>query len=237
MCVIWLSGKAGIGKSSAMAMLASDWEEGTTDAESKLSQFAFTLLIELRKVNDNSTLEKIILKQHGLMAKKIPESQIQSILEGEAGRVLLLIDGYDEYRKGTNEGIDDAIKNGFGECFVILTSRDGYIPQDILKEMDGEVEITGLSHKNILKCAAKYLESEERANDLIPQCKEIDIYDLLHVPIILLMVVVLYYKTNKLPTSQTEIVKSIIFMCMDRSAKKHFNKKAKDIEGFEEMLY
>ena len=201
-----------------------------------LSQFSFTFLIELRNVNDKSRLEQIILKQHGLTGKNIPESQIRSILEGESGRVLLLLDGYDEYREGTNADIDDAIENSIGECFVILTSRDGYIPKDILDNMDGEVEITGLSHKNIRKCAAKYLESEERANDLIEKCKEINIYDLLHIPIILLMVVVLYHKTEELPTSQTEIVKSIIFMCMDRSAMKHFNKKAKDIEGLEEML-
>ena len=139
------------------------------------------------------------------------------------------MDGYDEYQKGTNADIDDAIENGLGECFVILTSRDGYIPKDILDKMDGEVEITGLSPKNIRKCTAKCLESEKRAKDLIRKCKKIGIYNLLHMPIILLMVVVLYYKTNQLPISKTEIVKSIIFMCMDCSAMK----QAKDIEGLE----
>ena len=103
--------------------------------------------------------------------------------------------------------------------------------------MDGEIEITGLSRENILKCATKYLESEDHAKDLLAKCKAVNIYDLLHIPIILLMVVVLYNTRKQLPTSLTEIVKSIIFMCMDRSTMKHFGKKAKDVEGLEDMLY
>ena len=224
-----------MGKSSSMAILASDWVEGS--AESKLSQFAFTFLISLCHVNDNSMLQQIIIKQHGLKGKNIPESQIRSILDGEFGKVLLLIDGYDEYAKGTNDDLDTAIEDTIGECFLILTSRDGdYISKDILDKMDGEIEITGLSDENIIKCASKYLESDKLAKDLIEKSKNADIYDLLHIPIVLLMVVFLYYKTKQLPKSQTEIVKSIVFMCIDRSSMKHFGKKAKDIEGLEDML-
>ena len=159
-------GKAGIGKSSAIAILASDWVEGSS--ESKLNQFVFTFLIQLHHVNDNSTLEQIIIKQHGLTGKKISESQIRLILEGESGKVLLLFDGYDEYTKGTNADIDETIENTIGECFIILTSRDAdHISKETLNKMDGEVEIIGLSDENILKCATKYLESEELAKDLI----------------------------------------------------------------------
>ena len=113
--LFFFPGEAGIGKSSSMAILASDWLEGRTEGNnSKLSDFAFVFLIELRNVNNNSTLEQIIIKQHGLKSKNIPESQIRSILEEESGKVLLLLDGYDEYKKGTNDDIDTAIENSIG---------------------------------------------------------------------------------------------------------------------------
>ena len=101
------AGRAGIGKSSSMAILASDWVEGDNqDARenSMLDQFDFVFLIELRYVNNNSSLEQIIIKQHGLKGKDISESQIRSILRGRSGgKVLLMFDGYDEYQKGTND--------------------------------------------------------------------------------------------------------------------------------------
>ena len=232
-----IAGEAGVGKSSSMAILASDWAEGST--ESNLSQFHFIFLILLRHVNDNSTLEQIVIKQHGLRAKNIPESHIKSILYGLVNcKVLLLLDGYDEYKKGTNEYIDTAIEDTIGDMFLILTSRDGdYISKGTLAKMDGEIEITGLSKQNIVKCATKYLESKEEAEDLIGKCHQTGIFDLLHIPIILLMGVVLYHKTKELPTSLTELVQSIIIMCMDRSTLKHFGTKVKDIDGLEDLLH
>ena len=222
-----------------MAILASDWAEGdqsNDDTSNKLSQFNFVFLVELRYVNDNSSLAQVIIKQHGLKGKQITECEIKSILLEES--VLLLLDGYDEYKKGKNTDIDAAIEDTIGNCFLILTSRDGeYISKDILNKMDGEIEITGLSDENVLHCASRYLESEHLAKDLIKKAKIIGIEDLLHVPIVLLMVSVLYYTEKELPESLTQIIESIVFMCMDRSTMKHFGKKAREIIGLDHLLY
>ena len=60
-----------------MAMLALDWvsENEGNSMQTKLSQFDLVFLIELRYVNNNSSLEQIIMKQHGLTGKKVTESQ------------------------------------------------------------------------------------------------------------------------------------------------------------------
>ena len=236
---IFIAGRAGIGKSSSMAILASDWVEGDQNngsTSSKLSQFDFVFLVELRYVNDNSSLAQIIIKQHGLKGKQITETEIKSILLEES--VLLLLDGYDEYKKGKDTNIDAAIEDTIGNCFLILTSRDGdYISKDILNKMDGEIEITGLSDENVLHCASKYLESKDLAKDLIEKAKIIGIEDLLHIPIVLLMVSVLFYIEKELPESLTQIIERIVFMCMDRSTMKHFGKKAKEILGLDHLLY
>ena len=237
------SGGTGIGKSSSMEILASDWASSPNQLSTnhKLNQFDFLFLIELGYVNDNSSLEKIIIKQHGLNGIDVIESQISSILKGtstDETRVLLILDGYDEYKKGTNADIDAAIEDTIGDCFLILTSRDGgYISKNILDKMDGEIEITGFSDENILKCTARYLESDELCYKLISKAKEVGIYGLLHVPILLLMVCVLYYSTMQLPSSQTQLIWQILQMCMDRSAIKYFGMKAKHLVGLEHLLY
>ena len=41
-------------------------------------------------------------------------------------KTLLMLDGYDEYKPGTNKDIDDAIEKTVGSTVLILTSRPGY---------------------------------------------------------------------------------------------------------------
>ena len=222
-----------------MAMLASDWIdkcEGSGKTETKLSQFDLVFLVELRYVNDNSSLEQIIIKQHGLKGKGVSESQIRSILEEQS--VLLILDGYDEYQKGTNSDIDSAIEDTVGDCFLILTSRDGdYISKETLDKFDGEIVITGFNDQSMFECAAKYLESEEMAERLIWEASNCMIKDLLQIPIILLMACVLFFEIQKLPKSHTAIIDKIVEMCLDRSALKHFGRKAMEIPGLEDKLY
>ena len=224
-----------------MAVLASDWSESpvgeTSLSGNQLDQFEYVFFIELRYVDDNSSLERIIIKQHGLQGVK--EHELSSVLRDEAsGKVLLLLDGYDEYKKGTNEDIDAAIEDSLANCFLILTSRDGdHISNATRKKFDGEIEIIGLSHNSIMQYAAKYFESEKIAEDLYEKAKEAGIAELLKLPIILLMVCILYDEKQQLPKSQMEIISSIIDMFMDRSALKHFGMRAKDIVGLKQMLY
>ena len=162
--------------------------------------------------------------------------KIRSILEEQS--VLLILDGYDEYQKGTNASIDAAIEDTVGDCFLILTSRDGdYISKETLDKFDGEIEITGFSPSSIFQCAAKYLESEEMANRLIEEASSLMITDLLQIPIILLMACVVYFRGKKLPKSHTAIIDKIVEMFLDRSALKHFGAKWRQIPGLETKLY
>ena len=228
-----------------MAMLASDWanlphEKGVESTnENPIGKFDFVFLIELGHVKDNSSLEKIIIQQHGLTNKNISERQIKNILEKESeGKVLLILDGYNEYNKGTNAAIDSAIEDTIGHCFLIVTSRDGdYISNDVRNRLDGEIEITGLSSENIQKYGTNYFENEETGRKLQQKAVEVGIAELLRIPIILLMVCILYDQLKKLPRSQTEIISRIVALLLDRSALKHFKKKYMKIPGILQHLF
>ena len=236
MCMDWVERKGNASLEAGATAMSQEVGEEADDTD-ELSQFGFVFFIELRRVNDNSSLEQIILKQHGLK-RKLSEAEISSILTGETGgKVLILFDGYDEYAEGTNEDIDSAIEDTIGDCFLIVTSRDdNYIPKRLLNKFDGEVKINGFARQNVKKCASKYLESESKANEMLLRAEEAGIDDFLRVPIILLMVCVLFEEKKDLPSSQSKIIAEIVNHCINRSAMKHLKKKRTEIENLDQML-
>ena len=156
-----------------------DWAEDKAPQE--LQQFDFVFLITLRDVDSNIPIEHLVIKQHKRMkANWIAAEKVKSMLEGTVKcKVLLLFDGYDEYQKSTNTSINDAISDTIGDCFIIITSRPGdYMSRDDRDQMDGEIQIVGLSKVNILKCASKYLGSDVMANGLMNTGQEVGIHEL-----------------------------------------------------------
>ena len=163
----------------------------------------------------------------------------------------LLLDGYDEYKRGTNKDIDEAIQSGIGNCFLFLTSRPGYVEKNIQDRMDGEVKIDGFSPEKIRECCNLYLGSEEQTNILLNQAKKVGIchfvniggrefwtdQGLLRIPIILLMTCVIFDEKQSLPKKKTEIIGTIIELMMDRSTLKHFGSKSSELQQLDSLLY
>ena len=129
---------------------------------SDLVPFDLVFLIRLRYVKKGQSLVEIIKKQHDGIEQVSPE-HLQSILMGETTlKVLLMLDGYDEYKPGTNAQIDKAIESTIGNCFLILTSGVGdYLNKPIRDKMDGEIIIEGFS-KEKLKSAASNTSTVEK---------------------------------------------------------------------------
>ena len=132
-----------------MAMLAMDWAEDKAPTE--LQQFDFVFLVALKNVSKNIPLEEVILQQHGKMRTMgVSKEQIKKFIREK--RALILFDGYDEYRKGTNTDIDNAITDSLGSCFILVTSRPGeYMKKPDRDQMDGEVQITGFSDEAVIR--------------------------------------------------------------------------------------
>ena len=196
-------------------------------------------LIQLRYVLKDNRLAEIIKSQHDKLST-VSTEHISAIIEGKTkNKVLLLMDGYDEYKPGTNRDIDTAIDKTIGNCFLLLTSRPGYINQIVKDKMDGEVTIEGFSPENVKKCAYFYLESEELRDQMLQQAKASAIDELLRVPIILLMTCQLYYEKGHLPQTKTEIVGSIYELSMDRTTLKenNFRRKSTEIENLKSTLF
>ena len=201
-----------------------------------LRKFDFVFLLQLRYVDGKSTLAELIIKQHKYLHNVDPNF-IMSVLEGKMKvLVLLLVDGYDEYTPGISKDIDKMIEQGIGNCFVILTSRPGFLNKQIRDMFDGEITIQGLSKENIKKCAEKYLQNKEKSDKLLEHAQHIGVDDLLKVPITMLMTCVVFDGKNELPKRKTELVRTIFELSMDRTMLEIFNKKSQDLENIDTLL-
>ena len=188
------------------------------------------------------SLAQLLVKEHELEDTDI--ELVGNIIRGKTKySTLLLLDGYDEYTPGINTELDIALQKHLGKCFLILTSRPKEskdFTKEIREKMDGEVVIEGFSEQNIKKCCSQYLGSEEAERLLEAARTNARIYELLKVPIILLIVSVLYNDDDKksLPESRTEFYEDLYEFLMDRSTLKpnNFGCYSSEIPNLQSML-
>ncbi len=154
-----------------MANLALEWIKNRILSDEK---FHLVFLIQLRNVFSNMTMAEVIKAQHEeLEDHNVSTKYIDDILMGRTNqRVLLLLDGYDEYTRTTNKDIDRFIERRMGNCFVILTSRPEFLKKSIKSQMDAEAVITGLSHENIWRYSLQILQDEDKVQKLLKQFVE-----------------------------------------------------------------
>ena len=142
--------------------------------------FDFVFIIRLRNVGTDTSLAQVIIDQHEELDHEDRE-YIEALLSRKTSqKVLLLLDGYDEYTAGTNTALDKAIKSGIGKCFTILTSRPGtddsgdksYVSKEIKEKMDGEVRIDGFNEESKRRFCTEYFGSEEESQKFLKEAKE-----------------------------------------------------------------
>ena len=85
-----------------MANLAVNWVRKSDEAGIKLNdKFDLVLLILLKNVKTDHNLNKLIIEHHRLNknGREIIEDEINFIVQDPSRRLLLIFDGYEDYRK------------------------------------------------------------------------------------------------------------------------------------------
>ena len=136
-------------------------------------------IVRLRKVDADTSLAQVIIDQHEKLDGEDREYVEALLSRKTTQKVLLLLDGYDEYTAGTNKALDKAIESGIGNCFTILTSRPGtdsgdktYVSQEIRDKMDGQVRIKGFNEESKKRFCTEYFGSEKESRKLLKQAKQ-----------------------------------------------------------------
>ncbi len=212
-----------------MKHLALSWV--AKDAEN-LRKFDLVFRIVLNSVRRKNSIEEVIIAQHkSLKSRRVQPKEVRSILEGNTKqKVLILIDGHDEYKMGTNSDIDDAItKDLLPDCWIVLTSRDSKQLKKIEDDMDLKAEILGFDPARVEEYITKYLGSEEKCAELLTIAKNSGIinrkysrdkgwhdhFGILCVPLLLHMICVLFTREVSLPRTRHEIISAIAERCPD----------------------
>ncbi|KAL9979746.1 hypothetical protein ACROYT_G017454 [Oculina patagonica] len=244
---ILVQGETGIGKTTFVKRLLVDWsnlEEAKMDEEWKeaLRKFELVVSINLKEVSKCQTLREVIS-----CSRLFPEDEEQSVddllgyIRKNQDKVLLVFDGYDEYRTGSeaeekygsrnNSPIYEIFSgNILRDCTVLVTTRSSRA-DEIRGPADIQAEITGFNISDRKEFMGKVLDSETQVADLLQFLWKSKMEDLARVPLLTLFFCLLWKEEKEtlieLIESKTKLYQEIVEHIVQHSHRKHFSQMLK----------
>ena len=216
-------GRPGIGKSTFCKKAAYDWSKASKEI---LMNFSIVLLIKLRDVCDVGNIRDVLLASK-LLASDGPISvdSLYDYVINNQDKVLLILDGYDEYSFARKHSPILAIWKGeqLRDCHVIVTTRQ--LKCDELRGPSHvQLEIQGFkSWERKRTYARKFMASEQDCDEFMSYLKEKDLYDMAEIPLLLLMLCILWKEKHHkgLPKSRADIFTQFIQTMLDHKGGSH----------------
>ena len=216
-------GRPGIGKSTFCKKAAYDWSKALKEI---LNNFSILLLIKLRDVCDVGNIRDV-LRASKLLASDGPISvdSLYDYITNNQDKVLLILDGYDEYSFAEERSPILAIWKGeqLRDCHVIVTTRQ--LKCDELRGPSHvQLEIQGFkSWERKRTFARKFLASEQDLDEFMSYLEEKDLGDMAEIPLLLLMLCILWKEKHHegLPKSRADIFTQFIQTMLDHKGGSH----------------
>ena len=216
-------GRPGIGKSTFCKKAAYDWSKALTEI---LKNFFVLILIKLRDVSDVGNIRDV-LRASKLLASDGPISvdSLYDYIINNQDKVLLILDGYDEYSCAKEHSPILEIWKGeqLRDCHVIVTTRQ--LKCDELRGPSHvQLEIQGFkSWERKETFARKFMAGEEDLNEFRLYLEEKDLVDMAEIPLLLLMLCSLWKEKRHegLPKSRADIFTQFIQTMLDHKGGSH----------------
>ena len=231
---ILVQGQTGIGKTTFVKKLALDWaqlnlddEKGYDETAVALKKFQLLVAVNLKEVSKHQSL-KDVLSCSNIFAeedKSMTDGLLKYITDNQ-DKVLLVFDGYDEYRCGRDSDIFKIFKGDkLRDCYVLTTSRiskaDDLRESRVLKVL--RAEIVGFSHCDISSYMKRKLGSDKDAENLLHHLHKKHLFALAKSPLLLLFLCTLWKEGHleSWPKTKTDLYVQMVQSVLDHNQAKH----------------
>ena len=231
---ILVYGRPGIGKSTFTKKLTVDWSR---DNKEILKKFAVVLLIKLRDVC-NSKDVCAMLKKAELLSADDSEvfDQLYDYIRLNQEKVLLILDGYDEYSAEKSSPVHLIWKGSqLRDCTLLVTTRP--LKKDELRPgSHAQFEICGFDHWQVKKFALKFLHDQTEVNNFTEFLYERDLWGLAEIPLLLLMLVLTWKKYQGSLTSRSDLYYKFCQTLLDHVTAKTSDETLRSMDEYREDL-
>ena len=241
---ILVQGQTGIGKSTFVKKLAVDWAElddSTPEDKQKdiLNTFELLVVVNLKEVSKFQSLKDVISRSSifAWEEKYLTDSLLNYITNNQS-KVLLVFDGYDEYRCGSNSEIYEIFSgNKLRNCCVLITTRISRA-DELRAFKDLHAEITGFSEEDRKAYMSRMLGGKAETEELSRHLARQNLDDLAKVPLLLLFFCTLWKKgkSESFPESKTKLYLAIVQYILDHNQGKDSPARFGKVHDFKEVL-
>ena len=243
--------ETGIGKTTFVKKLLVDWsnlEEAKMEEELKdaLRKFDLVLAVNLKEVSECQTFEEVMSRSR--LSPKDDKKSVDDLLcyiEENQDKVLLVFDGFDEYRTGNkaeekygsrgNSQIFEIFHgNVLRECTVLVTTRSSRA-NEIRGPADIQAEITGFNMPDRKDFMRKMLDSQTEVDGLLHFLQKSELNDLARVLLLSLFFCLLSWKRDKeklmeLTERNAKLYQEIVKHILQHSHRRHSSSKTSKLK-------
>ena len=237
---ILVQGQTGIGKSTFVKKLLVDWVD---EQATVLKNFELVVAVNLKEVSKCQSLKDVIRLSNVFATEdKYMTEGLVDYISNNQEKVLLIFDGYDEYRSGCDSEIYEIFSgNSLRSCCVLITTRISKA-DELRGGEDLHAEITGFSKVDRNEFMRRFLKSEE-VSELQDHLDEMNLNQLAKFPLLLLFFCTLWRQgqSKSFPKSKTKLYVDIVQFILNHGHSKKTGDETKTkryvkLNSFKEIL-